>query len=155
MMHYACDSTCRLHCPCFVTRGPYSAFLFPFLVFLPLLYLSKLFCIFCNIKWSYSSCLPRMSLPLMWKIFLIQCNLQLHCHVAILLIIPWFLSAVCSNPPFRYSITPDTGLLLMSEPCVMSVTLSNSQLGLVRFLSTVPGDYFLPLSRMRGGHFNY
>jgi hypothetical protein len=53
------------------------------------------------------------------------------------------LFAVSSNPPFRYSITPDTGFLLMSEPCVMSVTLSNSELGLVRFLSTVPGDYFL------------
>jgi len=53
------------------------------------------------------------------------------------------LFAVSSNPPFRYSITPDTGFLLTSEPCVMSVTLSNSQLGLVRFLSTVPGDYFL------------
>ena len=53
------------------------------------------------------------------------------------------LFAVSSNPPFRYSITPDTGFLLTSEPCVMSVTLSNSELGLVRFLSTVPGDYFL------------
>jgi hypothetical protein len=45
------------------------------------------------------------------------------------------LYAVSSNPPFRYSITPDTGILLMSEPCVMSVTLSNSELGLVHFLS--------------------
>ena len=53
------------------------------------------------------------------------------------------LFAVSSNPPFRYSITPDTGLLLTSEPCVMSVTLSNLELGLVCFLSTVPGDYFL------------
>jgi len=53
------------------------------------------------------------------------------------------LFAVSSNPPLRYSITPDTGFLLTSEPCVMSVTLSNSELGLVRFLSTVPGDYFL------------
>jgi hypothetical protein len=53
------------------------------------------------------------------------------------------LFAVSSNPPFRYSITPDTGLLLTSEPCVMSVTLSNLELGLVRFLSTVPGDFFL------------
>jgi hypothetical protein len=53
------------------------------------------------------------------------------------------LFAVSSNPPFRYSIIPDTGFLLTSEPCVMSVTLSNSELGLVRFLSTVPGDYFL------------
>jgi hypothetical protein len=35
------------------------------------------------------------------------------------------LFAVSSNPPFRYSITPDTGFLLTSEPCVMSVTLSN------------------------------
>jgi hypothetical protein len=59
------------------------------------------------------------------------------------------LFAVCSNPPFRYSITPDTGLLLMSEPCVMSVTLSNSQLGLVRFLSTVPGDYLVQAKRER------
>jgi hypothetical protein len=53
------------------------------------------------------------------------------------------LFAVSSNPPLRYSITPDTGFLLTSEPCVMSVTLSNSELGLVRFLSTVPGDYFV------------
>ena len=53
------------------------------------------------------------------------------------------LFAVSSNPPFRYSITPDIGFLLTSEPCVMSVTLSNSELGLFRFLSTVPGDYFL------------
>jgi hypothetical protein len=53
------------------------------------------------------------------------------------------LFAVSSNPPLRYSISPDTGFLLMSEPCVMSVTLSNSELGLVRFLSTVPGDHFL------------
>jgi hypothetical protein len=56
---------------------------------------------------------------------------------------PLVLFAVSSNPPFRYSITPDTGFLLTSEPSVMSVTLSNSELGLVRFLSTVPGDYFL------------
>jgi hypothetical protein len=43
----------------------------------------------------------------------------------------------------RYSISPDTGFLLKSEPCVISVSLLNSELGLVRYLSTVPGDYFL------------
>jgi hypothetical protein len=53
------------------------------------------------------------------------------------------LFSVSSNPPFRYSITPDTGFLLTSEPSVMSVTFSNLELGLVCFLSIVPGDYFL------------
>ncbi len=51
--------------------------------------------------------------------------------------------AVFSNPPLRYSIFPNTGFLVMNEPCVISVKLSNSELGLVRFLSTVPRDYFL------------
>jgi hypothetical protein len=51
--------------------------------------------------------------------------------------------AVFPNPPLRYSNFPNTGFLLMNEPCVISVELSNSELGLVRYLCTVPGDYFL------------
>jgi hypothetical protein len=51
--------------------------------------------------------------------------------------------AVFSNPPLSYSMSPNTGFLLMNEPCVISVELSNLELGLNCYLSTVPGDYFL------------
>jgi len=46
---------------------------------------------------------------------------------------------VTSNPPLQYSISPSTGFLLMNEASVISVELLNSELGLVHFLSTVPG----------------
>jgi len=50
---------------------------------------------------------------------------------------------VMPNSPLRYTISPRTGFLLTSKACIITVELSNSELGLVCFISTIPGNYFV------------
>jgi hypothetical protein len=50
------------------------------------------------------------------------------------------------NPPLRYSISPNTEFLLMKEPCVISVELSNLELGLVRFYPPFLGITFCQIT---------
>jgi hypothetical protein len=49
---------------------------------------------------------------------------------------------VISNIPFRYTISPNTGMMQMNDACITTIELANSDLGLVLFLSTVPGYFF-------------
>ena len=50
---------------------------------------------------------------------------------------------VQSNHLSRYTISPSVGVLRSSETCLITVELISCEMGLVRFLSTVPGDHFL------------
>jgi hypothetical protein len=50
---------------------------------------------------------------------------------------------VQSNHPTRYTISPSYGLLHSNQTSLITVELIICEMGLVRFLSTVPGDYFL------------
>jgi hypothetical protein len=49
---------------------------------------------------------------------------------------------VTSNMPFRYTISPNTGMMQMNDSCITTMELVNSDLGLVVFLSTVPGFFW-------------
>jgi hypothetical protein len=48
-----------------------------------------------------------------------------------------------SNCPSRYSISSSVGVLNNNQTCLIAVLLISYEMGLVQFLSTVPGDYFL------------
>jgi hypothetical protein len=50
---------------------------------------------------------------------------------------------VQSNHLSRYTISPSVGVLHSNETCLKTVQLISCEMGLVQFLSTVPGDYFL------------
>jgi hypothetical protein len=50
---------------------------------------------------------------------------------------------VQSYPPKRYYISPNVGVVHNNQTTILSVKLVSSDIGLVQFLSTVPGDYFL------------
>jgi hypothetical protein len=130
MMHYTCDSTVWLHGPCFCHLRDIILFLESFLFFL-------------QHQMVVFELSPEDVLTFDVEDIsdTMQSSIALSCSSTTDNSLVLF--AVSSNPPLRNSISPDTGCLLMSEPCVMSVILSNSELGLVRFLSTVPGDYFL------------
>jgi hypothetical protein len=49
---------------------------------------------------------------------------------------------VQSNHPTRYSISPAFRVVHNNQTCIVAVELVSSDMGLVRFLSTVPGDFF-------------
>jgi len=49
---------------------------------------------------------------------------------------------VQSNHPTRYSISPAFRVVHNNQTCIVAVELVSSDMGLVQFLSTVPGDFF-------------
>jgi hypothetical protein len=50
---------------------------------------------------------------------------------------------VQSSPPKRYNISPNVGVVHNNQTTLITVESVSSDMGLVQFLSTVPGDYFL------------
>jgi len=129
---------------CPVTQGPYCAFLSPFLL--------SLSCVTFFVLHDYSVlCLEQQQTVLIELSSddvltfdvegisdSMQSSIAMSCSSSTTedsLVV----FEVTSNPPLQYSISPSTGFLLMNKASGISVELLNSELGLVHFLSTVPG----------------